>query len=77
MSDFLNTKPLTFAVATKPIDAEDWLNDTERKLRTFICSDDEKDIYTTYLLNGPDAAWWESVVNVHPLNHVFTWEEFK
>ena len=77
LSDFLNTKPLTFAVAIEPIDAEDWLSDTERKLRTVNCSDEEKVRYATYLLTGPSATWWESIVNVHPIDQVFTWAEFK
>ncbi|KAK1616837.1 hypothetical protein QYE76_022354 [Lolium multiflorum] len=59
------------------MDAEDWLMDTERKLRTVGCNDEEKIRYATYLLSGPAASWWENVVAVHPPERVFTWEEFK
>jgi hypothetical protein len=42
LSDFQNTRPLPFASAPEPMDAEDWLRDTERKLNTVVYSDDEK-----------------------------------
>ncbi|KAK1683931.1 hypothetical protein QYE76_044779 [Lolium multiflorum] len=77
LSDFQNARPLHFASAPEPMDAEDWLMDIERKLRTVGCNDEEKIRYTTYLLSGPAASWWENVVAVHPPEKVFTWEEFK
>ncbi|KAK1606928.1 hypothetical protein QYE76_030601 [Lolium multiflorum] len=40
--DFQNTKPISFAYAPEPMDAEDWLMDTERKLNTVGCNDLEK-----------------------------------
>ncbi|KAK1653056.1 hypothetical protein QYE76_070861 [Lolium multiflorum] len=39
LSDFQNTKPISFAYAPEPMDAEDWLMDTERKLNTVGCND--------------------------------------
>ncbi|KAK1685186.1 hypothetical protein QYE76_046034 [Lolium multiflorum] len=77
LSDFQNARPLPFASAPEPMDAEDWLMDTERKLRTVGCNDEEKIRYATYLLSGPAASWWENLVAVHPPEKVFTWEEFK
>ncbi|KAK1653337.1 hypothetical protein QYE76_071142 [Lolium multiflorum] len=77
LSDFQNARPLPFASAPEPMDAEDWLMDTERKLRTVGCNDEEKIRYATYLLSGPAASWWENFVAVHPPEKVFTWEEFK
>ncbi|KAK1601637.1 hypothetical protein QYE76_026939 [Lolium multiflorum] len=41
LSDFQNTKPISFAYAPEPMDAEDWLMDTERKLNVG-CNDLEK-----------------------------------
>ncbi|KAK1686195.1 hypothetical protein QYE76_047043 [Lolium multiflorum] len=76
LSDFQNARPLPFTSAPEPMDAEDWLMDTERKLKTVGCNDEEKIRYTTYLLSGPAASWWENLVAVHP-DKVFTWEEFK
>jgi hypothetical protein len=51
--------------------------DTERKLNTMNCNDNEKLRYATHLLCGPAAAWWDNIVAIHPLGRVFTWEEFK
>ncbi|KAK1614477.1 hypothetical protein QYE76_019994 [Lolium multiflorum] len=61
LSDFQNARPLPFASAPEPMDAEDWLMDTERKLRTVGCNDEEKIRYATYLLSGPAASWWENL----------------
>src|SRR4051812_35251074 len=66
LSDFQNTRPLPFAIAPKPMDAEDWLCDTDRKLRTVGCNDEEKVRYATYFLSGPAASWWENTVAKHP-----------
>ncbi|KAK1678617.1 hypothetical protein QYE76_039465 [Lolium multiflorum] len=66
LSDFQNARPLPFTSAPEPMDAEDWLMDTERKLKTVGCNDEEKIRYTTYLLSGPAASWWENLVAVHP-----------
>jgi hypothetical protein len=72
LADFLNTRPTPFASAPEPMDAQDWLLDTERKLKTVNCNDGEKIWYATHLLCGPAAAWWDNVIAVHPLDHVFT-----
>jgi hypothetical protein len=77
LADFLNTRPLPFASAPEPMDAEDWLLDTERKLNTVSCNDSEKLRYATHLLCGSTAAWWDNIVAIHPPERVFTWEEFK
>ncbi|KAK1667202.1 hypothetical protein QYE76_055361 [Lolium multiflorum] len=77
LADFQNTKPISFAYAPEPMDAEDWLMDTERKLNTVGCNDQEKVRYATHLLCGPAASWWDNIVAVYPAEKVFTWEEFK
>jgi hypothetical protein len=77
LADFLNTRPLPFPSAPEPMDAEDWLLDTERKLNIVSCIDSEKLRYATHLLCGPAAAWWDNIVAIHPPRRVFTWEEFK
>ncbi|KAK1647052.1 hypothetical protein QYE76_064857 [Lolium multiflorum] len=76
LADFQNTKPISFAYAPEPMDAEDWLMDTERKLNTVGCNDQEKVRYATHLLCGPAASWWDNIVAVYPAGKVFTWEEF-
>jgi hypothetical protein len=77
LADFLNTRPLPFASVPEPMDAEDWLMDTERKLNTVNCNDSEKLRYATHLLYGPAVAWWDYILAIHPPGRVFTWEEFK
>jgi hypothetical protein len=56
LADFLNTRSIPLASAQEPMDAEDWLLDTERKLNTVNCSDGEKIRYATHLLCGPAVA---------------------
>jgi hypothetical protein len=77
LADFVNTRPIPFAMAQEPMDVEDWLLDTERKLNTVNCNDGEKVRYATHLLCGPAAAWWDNIVAIHLPGRVFTWEEFK
>ncbi|KAK1694422.1 hypothetical protein QYE76_011119 [Lolium multiflorum] len=76
LADFQNTKPISFAYAPEPMDAEDWLMDTERKLNTVGCNNQEKVRYATHLLCGPAASWWDNIIAVYPAGKVFTWEEF-
>jgi hypothetical protein len=77
LSDFLNAKPFPFASAVEPMDAKDWLTDTERKMKAVGANDEEKVRYATHLLSGPAASWWDNEVTLHLQEKVFTWEEFK
>jgi hypothetical protein len=47
--------------------AVDWLRDTEQKLNTVGCSDDEKLRYATYLLSGPAVT--DGAVLRHPVGN--------
>ena len=60
LADFLRTRPLTFAAANEPLEAEDWLRDTEKKLRLARCSNEDKVDFATHQLKGAAAAWWEN-----------------
>jgi hypothetical protein len=77
LSDFLNAKPFPFDSAVEPMDAKDWLTDTERKLKAVRANDEEKVCYATHLLSGPAASWWENEATLQPPEKVFTWEKFK
>jgi hypothetical protein len=77
LSDFLNAKPFPFASAVEPMDAEDWLMDTERKLKAVGANDEEKIRYAIHLLSGPAISWWDNEVTLQPPETVFSWEEFK
>jgi hypothetical protein len=64
LSNFLNAKPFPFALAVKPMDAEVWLMDTERKMKAVGANDEEKVRYATHLLSGPAASWWDNEVTL-------------
>ena len=49
LSTFQDTRPLPFATAVHPMEAEDWLKDTERKLRAVGCTEEEKVRYAVHL----------------------------
>jgi hypothetical protein len=59
------------------MDAEDWLMDTERKLKAVGANDEEKVRYAVHLLSGPAATWWDNEVTLQHPEKVFSWEEFK
>jgi RNA-splicing ligase RtcB len=57
--------------------AEDWLLDTENKLETVGCNDEEKVHYAVHQLIGLAAAWWVNFKAIQPVGGVITWELFK
>jgi hypothetical protein len=59
------------------MDAEDWLMDTERKLKAVGANDEEKVRYAIHLLSGPAASWWDNKMTLQLPKKVFSWEEFK
>jgi hypothetical protein len=46
------------------MDAEDWLMDTERKLKAVGANNEEKVHYVVHLLSGPAASWWDNEVTL-------------
>jgi hypothetical protein len=54
------------------MDAEDWLTDTERKMKAVGANDEEKVCYATHLLSGPAASWWDNEVTLQLLEKVLT-----
>ena len=77
LSEFLKTKPLPFATAPEPLDADDWFMDTERKLLAINAKDEEKVCFATHLLTGAAAAWWENQLIQKLPEKVITLQEFK
>ena len=77
LSELQKTRPPTFAHTDRPLEADDWLRDIERKLIIAQCSDHEKVLYAPHYLTGAAAAWWENFLHMHPSEHNITWEEFK
>lgn len=60
LTDFLRTRPFTFSLKNEPLEAEDWLCDTEKKLHLARCVEDDKVDFATHQLKGTVAAWWEN-----------------
>src|SRR6185369_7645029 len=77
LTDFLRSQPPTFADAKEPLDADDWLRALERKFSALHVPVAEQVNFATYLLVGAAGCWWESHVAMFPLDHVFTWAEFR
>jgi hypothetical protein len=77
LRDFQNSKPLTFAKSTEPLDADDWLRTIEKKLEYAGVEENEKVLYATHFLAGAAGAWWENVHAMQPEGQVMTWDAFK
>ncbi|KAM0875723.1 hypothetical protein ACQ4PT_036603 [Festuca glaucescens] len=74
--DFHKTNPSIFASSDEPLDADDWLRDIERRLKTIECSDKEKVLFATHQLQGPAAAWWINYQETSANPDEITWEQF-
>ena len=77
LSELQKTRPPTFSHTDKPLEADDWLRDLERKLIIAQCSDHEKVLYAPHYLIGAAASWWENFLHMHPNENEITWENFK
>ena len=77
LSKLQKTRPPTFSHTDKPLEADDWLRDMERKLIIAQCSDREKVLYAPHYLTGAAASWWENFLHMHSNKNEITWENFK
>jgi hypothetical protein len=77
LSELQKTNPTVFSHTDKPLEADDWLRDIERKLVIAQCTDREKVLYTPYYFFGTAASWWENLCHTHPNGANMTWEQFK
>ena len=75
LTRFLRLRPNMFSVATEPIVADDWLRAVRSNLVTCDCTDAEMVKFTTHLLEGAAARWWETFQITHPLA-TLTWGNF-
>jgi hypothetical protein len=57
---FLRLRPTKFSSAPEPMIALDWLRAMNKELVTVACTNVEKVRFTTHLLEGPVASWWEN-----------------
>ena len=76
LTEFLRTKPPTFGGSANPLDADDWLRVTQRKLEPFNCEDRDKVLLATHQLTGTALAWWENYCAAAKDASTITWKEF-
>ena len=77
LSELQRTNPTIFSHTDKPLEADDWLRDIERKLVIAQCTDQEKVLYAPHYFSGRVASWWENLCHTHPNGEDITWEQFK
>ncbi|CAN6231661.1 unnamed protein product [Urochloa humidicola] len=76
IKSFLKLKPPTFDQATKPLDAEDWLEEIEKRLELSACTKEECVEAATYQLIGTARAWWNAYYQSHENPSRICWKEF-
>jgi hypothetical protein len=76
-TDFLATHPLTFAEATDPLEAENWLRIIESKFGLLHCTKIQKTLFAAQQLHGPMIAWWTNFTATIQDGHQVPWAEFR
>jgi hypothetical protein len=76
LARFLRLRSNKFSSATDPIVADDWLHSFNKDLVTYKCTYDKKIRFTTHLLEGPTAMWWETYQFTHPIEDL-DWDSFR
>jgi hypothetical protein len=77
LGDFQCTKPPTFSRAVEPMDDDDWLKPTEKKLQVVQCNNHERVLLASHQLSGPAANWWDAYVEAHEEPESINWPEFR
>jgi hypothetical protein len=75
--EFLGTYPPVFTQAEEPLQADEWLNTIEQKLRLLKCTDQQKAEFATYQLQGAAGMWWANHLSTLPGDTRLTWNQFK
>ena len=57
--------PPSFDFFEDPLEAEDWLLETEKKLDLTTCTGEECVALATHQLTGSARAWWDSFCGTH------------
>jgi hypothetical protein len=76
-TDFLATHPLTFAEATDPLEADNWLRIIESKFGLLHCTEYQKTLFMAQQLRGPVSAWWANFTASIQDDHQVSWAEFR
>ena len=80
LDKFSKHKPLSFSVATKPQDAEDWIAHMEKLFEVLGCEDEFKTRLATFKLEGDALNWWKAHRLAQGENNnpaIYTWTEFR
>jgi hypothetical protein len=77
LGEFQRTKPPTFSHSIEPMDADDWLKTTEKKLQVVQCNNREKVLFVSHQLEGPAADLWDAYIEAHEEPESINWQEFK
>ena len=77
--EFLSTQPPLFTRAEGPLDVDAWISIIESRfmLLTHPCSGQRKAIFAAEQLRGAAKLWWDDLMRMPDVDHVFTWEGFK
>jgi hypothetical protein len=74
LGEFQRTKPPTFSHFVEPMDANDWLKTTEKKLQVVQCNNREKVLFASHLLEGPATDWWDAYIEAHEELESINWQ---
>jgi len=74
--DFPDTKPPVFKEASKPLEADEWLNTLEQKFRLLRVTEELKAENAAHQLEEKAGVWWSHYRTSLPANAVVTWDQF-
>jgi hypothetical protein len=77
LAEFLWMRPSQLNVTRDPLEADDWLKATEKKLLIAQCTESKKVLLAAHQLYGPASDWWDLYSASHPDAETITWTEFK
>src|SRR4051812_1311458 len=60
LARFLRLNPQRFSSTPEPIVADDWLHSVSRNLETVGCTEAERVRFSSHLVEGPAATWWDN-----------------
>jgi hypothetical protein len=70
-------EPLAAQCHPCPLEDDDWLKATEKKLLIAQCTKQEKVLFAAHQLYGPAANWWDAYSTSHLNAETITWTKFK
>ncbi|KAI9160100.1 hypothetical protein LWI28_005107 [Acer negundo] len=78
---FKKLGPLVFKGKTDPIAVEAWLKQIEKVFTAIVCSDEQKVVFASFILEDEADHWWDATSRILKTtmlgNDHITWEMFK